>query len=94
MNLFLQFLGGPRADDVGAEGQGVENRGPRKRAEGRGSKNTNTLLKILKRTFNNPYITKLLIRKTGDILPDNYILANNRVINLEKQLDLNKKRFE
>ena len=42
---------------------------------------------------NNRYITKLPIRKTDDILPDNYILANNRLINLEKQLDRNKKRF-
>ena len=41
----------------------------------------------------NRYITKLLIRKTDEILPDNYILANNRLINLEKQLDRNKKRF-
>ena len=42
---------------------------------------------------NNPYDTKLPIRKSDDILSDNYILANNRVINLEKQLDRNKKRF-
>ena len=42
---------------------------------------------------NNSYITNLPIRKTDDILPDNYILANNRLINLEKQLDRNKKRF-
>ena len=41
---------------------------------------------------NNRYITKLPIRKTDDILPDNCILANNRIINLEKQLDRNKKR--
>ena len=41
---------------------------------------------------NNRYITKLRIRKTDDILPENYILANNRIINLEKQLDRNKKR--
>ena len=41
----------------------------------------------------NCYITKLPIRKTDEILPDNYILANNRLINLEKQLDRNKKRF-
>ena len=32
---------------------------------------------------NNHYITKLPIRKTDGILPDNYILANNRLINLE-----------
>ena len=42
---------------------------------------------------NNRYITKLLIRKTDEILQDNYILANNRLINLEKQLDRNKKHF-
>ena len=42
---------------------------------------------------NNGYITKLPIRKTDGILPNNYILANNRWINLEKQLDRNKKRF-
>ena len=42
---------------------------------------------------NNRYITKLPIRKTDDMLPDNYILANNRLINLEEQLDRNKKRF-
>ena len=56
----------------------------------------NTFLTILKRTFkfkNNRYITKLPIRKTDEILPDNYILANNQIINLEKQLDRNKKRF-
>ena len=39
---------------------------------------------------NNRYITKLAIRKTDNILPDNYILANNRIINLEKQLHRNK----
>ena len=27
------------------------------------------------------------------MLPENYILANNRLINLEKQLDRSKKRF-
>ena len=42
---------------------------------------------------NNRYITKLPIRKTDKILPDNYILANNWLINLEKQLDRNKKHF-
>ena len=42
---------------------------------------------------NNPYVTKLPIRKSDDILSDNYVLANNRLINLEKQLDRNKKRF-
>ena len=42
---------------------------------------------------NNCYITKLPIRKTYEILPENYALANNRLINLEKKLDRNKKRF-
>ena len=42
---------------------------------------------------NNRYITKMPIMKTDEILPDNYILANNRLINLEQQLDRNKKRF-
>ena len=33
------------------------------------------------------------MKKTDDIFPDNYILANNRLINLEKQLHRNKKPF-
>ena len=42
---------------------------------------------------NNPYITNLSIRETDEILPCNYILANNRLINIEKQLGRNKKHF-
>ena len=42
---------------------------------------------------NNPYITNLSIRETDEILPCNYILANNRLINKEKQLGRNKKHF-
>ena len=48
----------------------------------------------MERTFNLKVITntKLPIRKTDKILPNNFILANNRLITLEKQLDRNKKR--
>ena len=43
---------------------------------------------------NNGYITNCqLSQKTYEILPENYVLANNRLINLEKKLDRNKKRF-
>ena len=41
-NYVLVLFWGPRADEVGAEG-----RGPRIRVEGRGSRNTNGLRKII-----------------------------------------------
>ena len=49
--------------------------------------------KMMKWVFQAVAIDRDWIRKTDEILPDNYLLSKNQLINLEKQLDRNKKRF-